>query len=190
MTAKKKDNKDPENVGKDPQIRIKTVQDLYMFREGLLRASRKGAKFTYAVAKNLRSVNIEIEDLETAIKPSEGFTKFQKEIEKLNKLWCRKDALGEMVMLPKKMGDKIIQVYDVIGKGDPLSDYEIVVKKLKEECKEDLEEHQMKIDDYNEFAMKNDFVFQPFMISLSDVPDEAGSVMENIIYMIRDVKEI
>ena len=55
--AQKKEEKKKEGF----QAKIETYNDLYFFREGLLNVSRTGAKFTYAVSKNLRMVNAEMQ---------------------------------------------------------------------------------------------------------------------------------
>jgi len=54
---------------------------------------------------------------------------------------------------------------------------------------DEVDDHQKKVDDYNEF-LKGEFTYEPpRMIDLIDVPDAAGPVMDAIIFMIKEPKD-
>ena len=71
-------------------------KDLYALRDGINQVSHLGgADFAIAVIKNLKLVEKEIEVLDAIIKPAKDFEeKYQPEIEKTARIYCKKDERG------------------------------------------------------------------------------------------------
>ena len=212
--ATKSDDKRTNKEDENPQEVIKKRSDLYEFRAGLVKAPKKGAKFQYAVSRNLRRVNPEIEDMEKAIEQTPAMKQYQKMVDELNKKHTDKDEFGKYQTFPRIVqGDKI-DIYAVKGKDVDGSAYEkelAGIKKKKHEAvkpnpmegkkeevvdeeigktyQEVIDAHDKKVEEYNEF-LKEPCSWDPYMINLTDCPDEAGTVIGQIIYMIRNINEL
>lgn len=184
MATKTAAKKTTEKKG-DGQAKIATYNDLYMFQRGLMRAERVGNRFSYIVSKNLRMVNIEIEDLEKVIEQNEKMKEYHKKVEVLNKEYALKDEEGEFILRDTVIQGEKAKIYRIPGKGDPISKYGKALQKLKDEYKEEIDAQEKKVEEYNTF-LKESFTWEPAMIDLNDVPDAAGPVMDAIIFMIKD----
>ena len=170
---------------KDEQAVIKTINDLYMFKHGLVHVVRAGSKFSHTVSKNLRVVNDEIKAIEEKIQPSKEMKEYHNKVDTLNKEMALKDEEGEFMLrdTTDPHGNPI-KVYRIPGKGDDTSKYGKALKTLTEEYKDEIAQHDKKIDEHNEYR-KDAFSFEPRMIDLIDVPDGAAPMMDFIIFMIK-----
>ena len=173
---------------KDDQVKIQNRSDLYKFYRALRDCPKRGARFSYALAKNFRPVDAEIADMETAIEQTPKMKEYTVKVNELNKKFARLGEEGKRVLLPAIINGEKVQVYDIIGKDIKGSPFEKELGKLTDEYKEHVDAHQKQLDEYNEF-MKEEMTWEPFMINFADVPDEAAPWIFNLEYMIRNVKE-
>lgn len=173
----------------DPQEVIKTRSELYKFKDGLEAAPKVGAKFQYAVSRNLRRINAEIEDMEKVVELNEKMKEYQKQVDELNRKYTPKDEFGKYQTMPRIINKKKVDVLAVKGKDVEGSAYEKELAKIRKEFQEEIDIHEKKVEEYNEF-LKEECSWDPYMINLTDVPDQAGPVIDDIIYMIRNVQEL
>lgn len=72
--------------------------DFYTLRHGIQQCSKfKGRNFQYALAKNLKLINEEIEAMENKYEPSEEYTEYDKERLKLVEEYSQKDPSGNLI---------------------------------------------------------------------------------------------
>ena len=191
----------------DGQEVLETLEDMYLFQRGLQKASRTGAKFTHAVAKNLRVLNAEIESMEESIKLSDWVKEYNKRVDDFNREHALKDEEGEFILRDAVVQGEKIKQFRIPGKGDKTSKYERELQKIKEtvaqkmdektkklvddpdgrQFQDYLDEHQERIDEYNEYIKNEPCTWEiPKMVDIKDVPDAAAPVMDAIIFMIKD----
>ena len=192
---------------REGQEKLETLEDLYLFQRGLMRVSRTGARFTIAVAKNLRVLNVEIEDMEKAIDPCDQMKEYQKKVDAHNKAAALKDDEGEFILRDTVIQGEPAKVYRIPGKGDKTSKYEKELQKIKDAVaqrmdektkkliadpdgkknQEFIDEHQAKVDEYNAFLKTEPCDWQiPRMVDENDVPDAAAPMLDAIIFMIKE----
>ena len=191
MTETKKTTKSKKAQGtkQKAQAEIQILEDFYRFHRTLKAVPRKGVKFSYAVSKNFRLVSAEIKDMESAIEPTEKMKEYNVKVEELNRKFCRKDDKGKMIFLPAVINGEKVQVYDIDGKDIEGSKYEKELKALKKPYQEEIDEHDKKVEEYNK-TLQDSFTWDPFMIDLELVPEEAAPFIDNLAFMIRDVEDL
>lgn len=171
----------------DGQEKMETLNDMYLFQRGLMKASRTGAKFSHAVVKNLRALNVEIEDMENIIELSGEMKEYNKKVEELNREHALKDEEGEYILRDTVIQGEQAKIFRIPGKGDKTSTYGKALELLKKEYKEHIDAHQKEVDEYNEYIKDEPCTWEiPKMIDKKDVPDAAAPVMDAIIFMIKD----
>ena len=208
MATKTPAKKTPATKKKrEGQEKLEVLNDLYLFQRGLMKVSRTGARFTIAVAKNLRVLNAEIEDMEKVIESSDEIKEYQKRVDAINKEHALKDGEGEFILRDTVIQGEPAKTYRIPGKGDKTSKYEKELQKLKDSVaqsfdektkkmianpdgkknQEIVDEHQEKVDQYNEFLKTEPCHWEiPRMVDENDVPDAAAPMMDAIIFMIKE----
>jgi len=117
----------------------------------------QGAKFAYAVSRNVSLLKPEIESLEKATEASEAFKKLDEERLELAKKFAKKNEAGEPI---EKDGSFIMEDENLWSEA---------FTELKEANKETWEERIKQIEDYNEL-IKTDSVVELHKVSLNDIP--------------------
>jgi hypothetical protein len=137
------------------------IKKLASFLEDIKKLNLTG-KVAYAIAKNRKILETEIETLQESIKAREDFTKYNTERIELAKKHARKDEKGNP--LTKDNGGK----YDI----EDIDAFEKEFETLKETHKEAIDYRQKQIEDFN--AMEEEeskIVFH--MIEESEIPENA-----------------
>jgi len=70
-------------------------------------------RVAYASAKTINKINQELRDLEQIQKPDEEFVEFNNLLEETKKKWARKRASGEPATKMQRVGDRLLEVYDI-----------------------------------------------------------------------------
>ena len=134
-------------------------KDLYRFKQGLESLYNKEipVELSLKVIKNLRLINIELEDLEKVVKPSDAFLKeYQPKIESLVKEYCIKDESGNP--FPKKDGNGSF-VYDFLDENKVKFEKAIIELENREENKDILLVRKKQIEDFNKLLDKENDMF-------------------------------
>lgn len=166
--------------------------ELYTFLRGLETSSFQHPRVTYAVNKNKRLLNEEIETMEEFIKPSEQYIKFSEENEELAKKFAKKDETGNpKISVTPVPGDprRVQKSYDIEGVRDINSKYRKELAKLEKKYEKAISEQNDKIAKYNKEFLLDESEFQPFMIDLEILVDHEKcpqQVMDLIYFMIKE----
>ena len=140
----------------------------------------KGAKLNYALIKNIKMLDLEIEDLKKTIEPTESFKKHEEERITLCKTFCVKDDKNEPIL---KSGENNQKEFDI-----DLSNPEWIaaIDALKLKNVDILLARDEQIKTYNEI-LNLDSTVNFHMVKLNDIPDEIDfSLMHIIEFMIID----
>jgi len=149
-------------------------KDLFDLRTGLGQvANLKGAKFAYAVAKNHKLINAEIESLQKGLQSDELKDLEAKERE-IYKKYCRMDEAGEPI--PDAKGN-----FDIPEENKKACDTALAT--LKEENKESYEAREAVVKDYNEL-LDEDSSVELFKIPESYLPEEISGAQTAQIFEI------
>jgi hypothetical protein len=70
-------------------------------------------RVAYASAKTINKINQELRDLEQIQRPDEEFVEFNNLLEETKKKWARKRASGEPATKMQRVGDRLLEVYDI-----------------------------------------------------------------------------
>jgi len=124
--------------------------------------SLPGAKFAYAISKNLSILKPEIEALQEALKSSEVYKKFDDARIELAKSLAKKDEKGEAIIITNE--DKTTH-YDVDEK-----EFNKAFESLKLEHKEAVEEREKQIAEQNEL-LKAESNLVLYKVALNDIPN-------------------
>ena len=148
-------------------------RELYVYMESIEKVSSlKGVKFAYTIIKNKKKFEEEIKILEEVVKPSEGFTNYEKERISLCELSCEKTENGSPVIENNRY--KIIDV--------PKFDLEL--NSLKEKNNEFITERENQINEYNRM-LEEDINLDISKIGFEDLPiDITTEQLESIDFMI------
>lgn len=133
--------------------------------------SLKGAKFNYAVAKNISLLKPEVEAIRSSVKHTELFEAYEKERIAL----CEKHAKKDENKNPIKESNNYVI--------DDLKAFSEALKSLQEVHKEAMTEQEKQLADL-ETLLKAENTIELYKISLSDVPDEITTVQMNALYPI------
>lgn len=119
-------------------------RELFILRDGLKAVGAyKGIKFAYAVVKNLRAVQSEIETIKATVVPSEAFQQYETARSEAVKKFAKKDDTGEPISELK--GE--IRIF-------PLADppgFREAVAELREKHNGAVVEHEEKQKEYETF---------------------------------------
>jgi len=137
----------------------------------------KDVKFAYALVKNKKRIKEEIELLKEATKVSDKLQEYEKKRIMLCKQYCEKDD-------NKK---PIIKNNSYCGL-DNNKNFNEEIKKLREEYKEELDNREKQIEDYNkllEEKVEIDF----YKISLKNIPqDISAEQLEPLMILVNEEK--
>lgn len=135
-------------------------RDLLRFLKGLNAVgSLQGVKFAYAVGKNRRIVEREVETLQEADKDPEEYEPFNTARIELCQKHCKKNDDGNPFLVNENY---IIQTQ---------KPFDAAMKKLVKKHQEVVDAREQQTKEYDEL-LKEDSDFKPFMLSLEHVPDD------------------
>lgn len=138
-------------------------RELYRLRDGLLSCRNlSGAKFVYAVVKNLKAVNDEIADLEEVAKPRAEYIAYDRERIRLNQEHAEKDNTGNPVI------DQKTQNFVIEKKLQKAFDAK--VETLKKKHRNALEAREKQVADFNKL-LEAKSTFKPHMIEEESLPE-------------------
>ncbi|PKQ69402.1 hypothetical protein BZG01_00240 [Labilibaculum manganireducens] len=151
-------------------------QDLFRLQQGLQQvANLRGVKFAYAVAKNIRKVNAECEDIQQGIKASDDWEELEKQQREINMYHCKKDESGNPI--PDSNGQFIIPQ-------ERKDDHKKEMETLKEANAEAYTAREKQIIDYNK-SMSDEIEFSLHTIKEEDLPAEiTASQLDGIFEMV------
>ena len=140
--------------------------------------------FNYAVDANLIEAQRIAPSINKAIKPSEAMEEYEKKYVKLMEEHSNKDKDGKVISTDHRIGNKIMTHYDIPGIGDPESKYSKAHEKQKEENKDVIKAHEVKL----EFLDKKNGGFKPVMIHVSEIPKGLSREQSKTIFVLVDKK--
>ena len=144
----------------------------YKLQEGINRCAKfKGGKFQYALAKNMKKVQEEIESIEKAFEPSVEFLEFEKHKNQLLFDHCQKDATGQLVI---NQGTREITFESV----EKRNAFQQKFDELKGRYQDAIEERDGQIREKMAFLDEESGPVEWQLIKAEDVPDDAtGDLM-------------
>lgn len=122
-----------------------------------------GAKFAYAVAKNLGLLQPEIDALKKALEASDEFQKYDEARVELAKSHAKKNDKGEPETTKNAQGQETFVLEDQEA-------FDKAFEALKEEHKATLEARQKQVDEQNEL-LKTESTVTLYKVALADVPN-------------------
>jgi len=158
-------------------------KDLFTLKEGLKEAKKlQGVKFAYAVAKNSRLVDHEIELLQETIIPSEDFTEFEDKRNELVKKYAKKDKNGEPKQETQDVNGQTFSFFKI----DDIPAYNEEAKPLEEEYKEVIESRNTQLKEYDT-QLEEDCGLVLHKVVIDIVPENiTGETLELIDWMIEE----
>lgn len=148
--------------------------------------SIKGAKFAYAVSKNLSLLSAEKEALDKAAAKSEEFSKLEQEFEPeriaIAEKYAKKDENGKAIKKTIQLGGQSVEVYDM---EDQKASNEECEAALKAKNPKLYEERLKQLTDYaNLLKEEVKIAFFPYVVKLADVPEDISAQQMNAIFSI------
>lgn len=148
----------------------------------------RGAKFAYAIAKNIDLIKPEIEALDKVIAKSEEYQKLEQEFEPeriiIAEKYANKDKEGNVMKRTVLNNNKQVEIYDMSPENQ---------QKSNQECEEALkaknptvyQERLKQVEEYNKI-LKEEYVnvFFPFALRVEDLPTEISVAQTTSIYPI------
>ena len=135
----------------------------------------KGVKFAYAVAKNKKKVESEIEDLKEAVKPSDKYLEYDKKRMETCEKYCSKDDKGKAVIKGN--------VYDGLAGNRK---FEKEMERLRKDYKKELESRKKQIEEYNKM-LTEEIEMDFHKLTLKEVPEDISSEqLEKILPIIEE----
>ena len=150
-------------------------------------------KFVYAVARNKDKMDSIKKSLEKMIKPDDAYVKYQEELDVINRKYAIKDPDGTISFVTIQTKQGVQRGYKkLVGEGNPESDFEKDIKKLKEKYKKEIEEQEAKEKIYDkrleEEIPEDDY--RIFFIDADIIPDGLHPVgMEGCLHFTREPEE-
>ncbi|MEP5362509.1 MAG: hypothetical protein ABJQ37_01625 [Reichenbachiella sp.] len=144
----------------------------YRLKEGINRCSKfKGGKFQYALAKNMKKLEVEIELIEAAFKPSEDFLEFDKQKVALLTEYGKKDEHGQL-LVHQANGEVIFESSEQKDK------FQKAFEKLKTKFKKTIDETDKQNREKIAFLNEESDTIEWYMIKKEDIPEDAtGDLM-------------
>lgn len=134
----------------------------------------KGAKFTYAVARNLATLKPEVEALAKVVEQSEEFKEFE----------TKRIALAEKFSKKDKDNKPVVSNANYVIEDQATFDTEY--KALREANKEILKKYEEQVKEYGEL-LKSDVSVNLIKVKLADVPaDITAAQMNGILEMVEE----
>jgi len=144
-------------------------------------------RLSYAVAKNKRKLNEVVKDMQTLLRQSEGFQKFQKEKKDILKKHAEKDSKGLPIKDKIQSPQGFIDDYLIKGGTEEGSPFARDLEKLKAKYKKEIDEWEIQAKKYNEsLEMESDF--EPHMVTEDLLPEKGipQAAMNGLVYMITE----
>lgn len=155
--------------------------DLFRLRDGLIAVGDlPGAKFAKVLAKNLRRVRMECQDLEKAKAPSKEYLVYDKKRIELILKHADKDEGGQPKMTENRQGCIVNKQQATLM---------MAMLKLRDEHKPAIEEHDTKLAEYAELLEEKADEIKFFTISSEQVPKEITGNQYDAIFEIIDDQE-
>jgi len=139
-----------------------------------------GAKWAYAIARNIAKLEPEIKALQKAYTPSEEFVAYDKERLKLAQKYSIKEK-GE----PKTIKVGITEEYLI----DDKDKFNQELIKLQKKHKKIIDERQKQLDDFNEI-LKEEVEIDLYMIDSGYIPEEITPAQVSAIMAVINEKEV
>lgn len=149
-----------------------TKQDVLVMHsemQGLL-GNLKGVKFCYAIAKNLKKLKVEVDNIADSMKMSKEYKEFDGKRMELVKQHGKKDANGKPIMTPDGRQFEI----------EFQAAFDADWKKLKDENPHLVAERDTQIEEYAEL-LKEEYDIEFHKIKQKDIPADITSTQMNII---------
>ena len=148
-------------------------RELFLLKNALQIVGRhQGVKLAYAMAKNLKAIEAEIELLQQTLKPSKEILEYEKKRIEL----CIKHAEVENGQ-PKMMNNNYVMTNRKA--------FDKEHEALKAPYQKKIEEQEKKVEEYNKF-LDNKSNFEPYLISKDDLPNEiTGAELTGIFSLIK-----
>lgn len=139
----------------------------------------KGAKFHYALLKNIDVLQKELDLIQTKSKPSEKFTQYEQLRVALCEQYAAKDENG--VAKKRDLGNGQTE-FDIDTES---ADWKSAIEKLKSENSGVITEREEQIKHYNDL-LEVDSMVKFHLIKLEDIPDEVdGEQMQALRFWIQ-----
>jgi len=147
----------------------------------------KGIKFAYAIAKNNKLINSEIETLQEIIKPDEKYGEYdQKRIELCEK-FCEKDENGKPKKIDIRNRENKIIGYNYVGL-ESNSEFKEKLKVFMKENKEIIDSQKEKEKEYNKL-LDEKVDINIYKIKLEDIDENiTPAQMDGIVLLINEDK--
>ena len=126
-----------------------------------------GAKFSYAVTRNLNALKGEVDAIQSALNPTEKFTEYDNKRVALAKEHSKKDEQGK----PLIEGNQYV-VEDT---------FDVAFEALKEEYKEEIDARQKQIEDY-QALLDEEIEVDIFVLSQENLPDTISVAQVNALF--------
>ena len=131
----------------------------------------RGAKFAYAVQKNINLLEPEIEALKKALEFSDDYKKYDEARIKLAESYAKKDEKGKpkVVKTNNERGEVVREEYDL--EEETKDEFEKKFGELKEEHKTAVEAREVQVQEQNDL-LKTESTIVFHKIALADVPTD------------------
>ena len=138
-----------------------------------------GFKFAYAMAKNKKAIESEIQTFDELLKADEKLTEYENRRVKLCEKYAKKDENGKVIMIDVKdeKGNKVREQYDIEDEDKFIKETD----KLGVEYKEVLDERKEQIKKFNEFMLEDSTV-ELYKVKEDNVPEDITSAQLNSIF--------
>lgn len=133
-----------------------------------------GAKFAYAVARNINILDPYVKSLQNAIAMSEDYTNFEKDRWELVKKYAKRDEKKKIVMLDAENVDI-----------DDVKTFDKEVAKLQKEYKKVIADRKTQHKDF-EKLLKEEVSVELYKVAHKDIPDAITSDQMSAIFEIID----
>ena len=143
--------------------------------QGINSINLTGVKFNYALLKNKKKIQEELETLKTVIKPDKKVEEFEKARIELCKEYCEND----------KNGKEIIKQGKFVGLENNKA-FTIAIDKLKETYKETLDKKDAQVKEYYKL-LEEEVEIEMHQVALNEVPKEITTKqLESILVIIKE----
>lgn len=178
MTAEKANRAEAPAKPKADRKTIFRNADFFRLRDGLIAAGDlPGAKFAKVLAKNLRNVRAECQDLEMAKAPSKEYSAYDKKRIELILKHADKDKAGQPKMTENRQSCIVNKEQATLM---------MAMLKLRDEHKAAIEEHDAKLVEYAKLLEEEADEFEFKTISSELVPKQITGNQYDAIFEIID----
>ena len=146
---------------------------------GLLQAlgtlgNLSGVKFAYALIKNKKKIQAELDTLKETVKPSNKLQEYENKRVELCKQYCEKDKEGKPVIKNNSYSGLDVNVK-----------FDAEIKKLKEEYKTELDNREKQVKEYNKLLQEK-VEIELHKIAVDDLPKDITSKQLESLWLIID----